>query len=209
MSIAKSLRLTAMAVVGATAMFVAATSAQATTYTPSLADLAGFTQVGQSSAGISTSNLGIDGSQVDFNTVFGSPAAGPSYANVGQTGLSVAFSAGDTAAINVGNDNESAWTYQLFIETSAGNFSSAPVVLTPGNSALLVAALAGGGTITAGYVQISAVIPIPRPDGTVDRTAEYHLSPAPVPIPPALALFGGGIVGLGVLARKRKKPNLS
>ena len=88
-------------------------------------------------------------------------------------------------------------------------FDAGPVVLTPGNSALLVATLSGGGTITAGYVQISANIPIPRPDGTFDRTAEYHLSPAAVPIPPALALFGGGIVGLGVLARKRKNPSLS
>ena len=100
MSIAKSLKLTGIALAGAAAVFVAATSAEATTYTPSLADLAGFTQVGPSSAGISTINNRHRRAAGRFHYGFPPPTAGASYANVGVTGLASPFSAGDKVAIN-------------------------------------------------------------------------------------------------------------
>jgi hypothetical protein len=110
----------------------------------------------------------------------------------------VPFSDGDVLSLFVKNTNENKWTYQLFAETSVGTFMSSVLSLLPTESANFSALLTGlgDGTLTKAFIRLTGNL-------SVDRTAEYQVA-APVPIPPALALFGAGLFGLGLLSRKRK-----
>ena len=44
--------------------------------------------------------------------------------------------------------------------------------------------------------------------GAVDGGESFYIVPAVVPIPPAIALFGAGLAGLGLLTRRRKDKKL-
>jgi hypothetical protein len=193
-------RLRALATAGALVLFAFPAPGHAITL--GLTDIAGFSMLSSSDPGTITVNNGIvpDGSAVTLTTIFAPPQIGQQSASVGLAGLNIAFNGGDLFGLHITNTNENAWVFQLVAVTDQGTFMSGASALIPDTGDFYHAALGGvAGTISSVFFVISGSVPFP--DG--DRTAEYEI--APVPIPPALALFGGGLVGLGLLSRRRRK----
>lgn len=58
-----------------------------------------------------------------------------------------------------------------------------------------------GNSITAG-TSASALITV---EGALNYTYEFDEAVAPIPVPAALPLFLSGLVGMGLIARRRKK----
>ena len=187
------------------AVAFAPNSAAASSISFTLAEIATFFQITSSDAATTTINNGIipAGTEVALTTNFAPPNAGLESANVGLTGLSIAFAAGDTFDLGIKNTNENSWTYELVVAADTGTFFSGSLSLIPGASSAFSTALgAVAGTIASVYIVISAVVPI-GPEG--DRTAEYHVG---VPGP----IVGAGLPGLlvacgalALLARRRRQ----
>jgi len=193
-------RLRALATAGAFVLFAFPAPGHAVTL--GLTDITGFSMLSSTSPETITVNNGIvpNGSAVTLTTIFAPPQTGPESASVGLTGLNILFNGGDLFGLHLTNTNENAWTFQLVAVTDQGTFMSAASALIPDTGDFYHAALGGvAGAISSVFFVISGSVPFP--DG--DRTAEYEI--APVPIPPALALFAGGLVGLGLLSRRRRK----
>jgi hypothetical protein len=192
------------AAIAAVALFVGSfpAVANAATLTFSLTDLLGFSQLSASDPGTLTVNNGVvpaEGS-VTISSIFAPPQSGLQSVDVGLSGLAIAFAAGDSFSLNLKNTNENPWTYQLVAVTDQGTFMSVAQSLAPGGLFTSFVASLGGvaGTISSVFFNISANVPFA--DG--DRTAEYHISS--VPLPPALLLFGGALLGFGGIARRRR-----
>jgi hypothetical protein len=165
--------------------------------------LLGFTQQTASQAGTATGSAVPSGPGVKLSTEFDTSFSGEQSADVGLTSLSIAYTGGDSFSLNVFNVNENPWKFALFVTTSAGPVDTLPLTsIAVGSSALLSVLLPGGGpqTITGVTVRVSGDTPLgPLED---DWTAEYRVTP--VPLPTALPLFAGGLGLLGFLSRRRR-----
>jgi hypothetical protein len=200
-----TMRLGVAGAVVAVALAASGGAGNAATLSLSVDDILGFAMLDSESPGSTfTFNNGIvpDGHAVTITTIFAPPQTGPQYADVGLQGLSIAYDAGDLFGLHITNTNENPWTYQLSVMTDQGLFQSFQASLIPDTGMTFLASLGGAaGFISEIYFTISANVPFP--DG--DRTAEYEIAPATAPIPPAVALFGSGLIGLGLLSRKRRR----
>jgi hypothetical protein len=184
---------------------LASAPAQANTVTLSLADLAGFSQLASSDTAGTTSapvyNSGFEVVARAFTTVFDSSVL-PGYqtATIGSTGLNVGYDIGDTFRLVLSNNNENPWNFELLVNDVVAIASHS---LVNGTSEVLAYALPGAGVINSIKLVVGANVPQPLGDGTFgDYTAEYTL--APVPLPAGLALLGTGVLGLGLMARRKK-----
>jgi len=174
------------------------------TVTLSITDIHNFT--------LSASNNLDNWSDSDFSTstklnakFFGtdiSPVTG-SYATF-STSVSVSYNTGDSFGINIFNNNENIWEFEVFINgTSAGSIN-----LTALNGTFFTIDLdtllgTSGGTITSVAVKVS---PTDVNDTTPligsnppDEQAELLIS---VPEPTSLILLGIGLLGSAILRRK-------
>ncbi len=144
---------------------------------------------------------------VNFSTIFNVDNPNPSYQTItiGNDSLSQGFGAGEYLYLTVDNTNENPWDFTL----EANGSSSGVVSILDGSSAILKVFLGAiDGTLTSVRLTVGALLPMITPNANgvgshLDYTAEYNV--APVPIPPALALFGGGLAGIALLARRRKQ----
>jgi hypothetical protein len=189
------------AAVGALVLAALPSTGFASTLTFNLAQLAGFSQLSSSNPLTLTINTGPGGGSVGLTTIFTPPQVGAQSADVGLAALAIAFAAGDNFLLRLANTNENAWDFALTVVTNVGTFSTGAVTLAAGGpfTAFSVGLGAIAGTISSVYFTVAGSVPI----GGIDRVAEYRIAP-PVPIPPALALFGVGAVSLGWWQRRKK-----
>jgi hypothetical protein len=193
------------------ACLLAAGSASATMVGLDGATLATFDHIASSSPlpyGTFATGSGAD--YAAFSTVWKQDSATSGWATMGTTLAKGSFTwtSADTLCLSVRNDNESQWHFLLYVSDGVVTKSSADVgFLVPGQTAVLSLALAGLDLTDALsiWVRVESTNPwSPRSGGGLDRNAEYTL--ASVPVPPAVWLLGGGLLGLvGIRRRFRKR----
>jgi hypothetical protein len=188
------------------ACLLAAGSASATMISLDGTTLASFTQISSSAPG-TTALTDYDTGYASFSTTWAVTSATSGTATVGTTLSGVTWTNGDTLAIAVRNDNENQWYFSFYVSDGTNNTSTGPISLVPGQTAdfsLLLAGLNLTGSLYVGIIVSSTDPWSLRPSGGKDRTAEYTL--ATVPVPPAVLLLGGGLLGLvGIQRRFAKK----
>jgi hypothetical protein len=168
--------------------------------TVSSADLNAFNQVGESGPSVITSRT--DSVIAKFSTLF-PMLNGYQYADIGTAATIHYDQLDNTFKLNVSNNNENPWDFSLILN----GVQYATTTIANGSSAILSATLLGSGTISSVAVRVAGILPLGDPNNPSetsypDRNAEYSISA--VPIPPALFLFGTGMIGLGMLAHRRK-----
>jgi hypothetical protein len=171
--------------------------------TVSSSDLQLFHQVAASDTSVVTFRT--DPVTAKFSTIF--PLLnGEQYSDVGTITNINYDPTGDMFELNVFNNNENPWDFSLIL--NGVEYALSKTTIVNGTSAILSVALSGGtGFITSVAVRVAGLLPLgdplhPSATGYPDRNAEYSISA--VPIPPALFLFGTGMVGLGLLTHRRK-----
>lgn len=174
------------------ASVMASLPAAAATLTASSADINNFSMVASTGSPSFTYD-NFDAGTGFFTVAWDRSVTGDQSADVG-TNVSYNTAAGDVFKLVIHNDNENPWNFQLVIDGVAG----AAISIVNGTSAILSYVLSGG-PINSFAVRVSGDLPI----AGNDRTAEFSVSA--VPIPPALLLFGSGILGLSLLGRRRQK----
>jgi hypothetical protein len=169
--------------------------------TLSSADLSTFAQVGESGSSVVTYRT--DSTIAKFSTLF-PMLNGYQYVDIG-TSTDIDYDQLDnTFKLNVSNNNENPWNFSLVLD----GIEYTTTTIANGSSAILSATLlASSGTIHSVAVRVAGILPLGDPNSPgetsyPDRNAEYSISA--VPIPPALLLFGTGMIGLGMLAHRRK-----
>ncbi len=144
-----------------------------------------------------------------FSTVWKQNSATWGWATLGTTLTKGSFNwaNGDTLSIAIRNDDESAWYFSFYVSDGAHTTSTpVAVCLVPdqrANFSLSLADLDLTGSLDV-WVRVQSTTPwSTRQEGGLDRNAEYTL--ATVPVPPAVWLIGGGLLGLVGIRRRFKK----
>lgn len=204
-------RLTVGLIAGIVLASSVANVAHAAIITPSVTDLIAATQLDQSDGSVVSAFEGEADGIVKFRAQFGSPGgiSGDHWVDIGIDNLNLSFDESqDVVRIKVANVNDSPWEFQLWAEDSALNTASSAVLTLDPNKEfnILEVALAGlNNTLKSVFLRVGASVPIPPAGGVGpgDRTAEFFV--AAVPVPPAVLLFGSGILGIAFIARRRSK----
>lgn len=205
---AKSLRYGAIGALVISASLFGAVEAKAVSV--SLAEIASFdilgTSVGTSVTDQNGASAGVGlpfGSVVSFLAAFDAPTLFTTAAlDLGVAGLNVG-SLGETFKIHVANRNEGPWDFELFLNGVATD----GIAHTVAKDAIQSWSVALGGAVTSIYFQVtaSAVGHAANDTGAEFDIARRAGALGAVPLPPALLLFGSGVLGLGLLARRRKQ----
>ncbi len=188
------------------ACLLTAGSASATMISLDGTTLATFKQISNSAPG-TTSLADYDTGYASFSTTWAVTPATSGTATVGTTLSGVTWTNGDTLSLAIRNDNENRWYFSFYVSDGTNSTTTGLIALVPGQAAnfsLLLAGLNLTGPLDVG-ITVSSTNPWSlRPSGGKDRTAEYTL--ATVPVPPAMWLLGGGLLGfIGIRRRFRKK----
>ena len=136
-----------------------------------------------------------------------------SYNGTAQIGYdeTVDLSAFSDYELSVANVNENTWDYALYvanIDDSSRNitaqYSSTPVTLKNGTSTILDLDLSSANStvdLTKAYIGFSVGDTLPTGTDHGDWTSESKV--APVPEPATILLMGFGLLGLGIVGRKK------
>lgn len=192
-----------------------ATSAFATTFTPTASDIFNnFGFIGGTHIAMA-GNTGwvYEDQEVGFTSVFKTQLVGgvvtpwPSEARFGESFSSgLDLSSFDTYRLAVFNNNENPWNFRLYLKDGANTAYSSDYRIVNGNSAELIMGLSGLAGISLNSideigVQVYETTPIAGVDG-LDNVAEFGV--APVPEPGTMMLLGAGFLGLAIYAKRRK-----
>ena len=189
------------------ALAASATVANAATVTMTIPELGLFSpDASGTTAGVVSSNTSIpvgSPSGENFDADFDLVTPGPAMAlwtagDAGAGSLGIAFVAGDTFALKLKNQNGSPWNFSLFINGSL--VDTLPLLPVNATGIFSVDFAAVGGDIDFVSIKVDQTVPI-APD--FDTTADFRVTPVPVPAAALAGLPMLGILGLIQLKRRR------
>lgn len=184
--------------------------ASALTYSPTVADIAGWTNLGGSSTENTFEAPQVGTTKVKFGGVIYGETTEPSlgYIGIGEIfSTPLDLSGYSEYGLRIFNGNESVWDYALFVSDGTNTAYSVPnptpIVNQTGATLLLDLTTSGldlDNIVALGF-KISQIVPIPAEEFD-DR--DYETIVSPVPEPGTMLLLGAGFLGLAIYGKRRK-----
>jgi hypothetical protein len=187
----------------AAAVGLVVSPASAAIWSPDGTTLAGFTQTYSSAPGVSyVTDYGTD--YASYSTMWAVKASSPGSATI--TSDILTWPVGEssfTILLGITNNDENTWSFRLGVQDGGSSYPAPTwTTLLPGQSSVLSISGSVVSDVYRLYLDIMGDF-VPRPTGVgLDRTAEYTLSAASVPIPGALWLLGSGLFGAIAIGRR-------